>query len=127
MVMPWLRRPSARQGGALSADLMAAMAVLLLVALPLAFAFEQETRLCRACYHRAVALEIVDGEMELLVAGGWRAFPQGARPYPIEAGAARNLPPGRFVLTVRDRALRLEWLPQKRRTGGPVVREVRLP
>jgi hypothetical protein len=116
-----------RQQGSLSADLVAALTILVLAALPMAFAFEQETRLCRAAYHRAVAMEIVDGEMEILAAGEWRAIPDGEHPYPVKAAAARNLPPGCFILTRQERALKLEWKPSKRRMGGPVTREVRLP
>jgi hypothetical protein len=109
------------------ADLVVAMAILVLAALPLAFAFEQETRLCRAYYHTAVAMEIVDGEMELLAAGEWRSFPEGQHPYTPTAASARNLPPGRFLLTRHAQSLELEWKPEKRGVGGRVVREMQLP
>jgi hypothetical protein len=116
-----------KERGALTADLVVAMAILVVAAIPLAFAFEQETGICRARYNEAVAMEIVDGEMEILAAGEWRAFPVGTNVYRVQAAAARNLPAGRFLLTVGEQKLRLEWKPEKHRVGRPVVREVRLP
>ena len=68
-------------------------------------------------------MEIVDGEMETLLAGEWRAFPAGTHEYRIDAGAATNLPPGRFLLTIADRHVRLEWRPAWKHSGGPIVRE----
>ena len=73
---------------------------------------------------RAVAVEIVDSEMEALAAGGWRAFTNGVTDYPIHAGALTNLPPGKFTLTMTPANLRLEWRPKVKQHGGPVMREV---
>ena len=103
-----------------------AMGVFTLACLPLAFEFLRERDLCHAYYLRAVAMEIVDGEMELLAAGEWRAFQTGRQPYTVKAESATNLPPGLFVLTVAEDRLRLEWSPQAHRKGGAVVREVKL-
>lgn len=115
-----------RCAGALMTELAVAMSLLLIALLPLSYSIMSERRLARALYQRAVAVELVDGEMEALVAGGWRAFAPGAHEYPVRAVAATNLPPGRFVLTVSTERLRLEWQPDVKRHGGPVVREVRL-
>ena len=112
--------------GSLTADLVVAMGLLAVGCLPLAFAFEQEIRTCRAHYQNAVAMEIVDGEMEILAAGEGRAFPPGEQTYAVRAAAAKNLPPGHFTLTVRDQMLRLEWKPEKKHHGRPVVREAKL-
>ena len=91
--------------------------------LPLAYSLGSEKRLVRATYHRAVAMEIVDGEMEVLVAGAWRAASPGTHLYPIHAAAATNLPPGRFLLNASQGKLRLEWQPSVKMHGGAVVRE----
>jgi hypothetical protein len=107
-------------------EVMAALALLSVALLPLAYGFIQEKKLVRAEYYRTVAMEIVDGEMEILAAGEWKRFPSGTRPYPVRAESAKNLPPGRFVLTVDSRHVRLEWLPRKKNTGGSVTREVKL-
>jgi hypothetical protein len=94
--------------------------------IPLAFAFLQEANYSRACYHRAAAMEIVDGEMEILAAGEWKAFPPGGHDYSVTAASATNLPPGRFRLSVAADRLRLEWQPVGK-TNGAVVRERTLP
>ena len=69
-------------------------------------------------------MEIVDGEMEILAAGGWKNFPDGTQNYPVQAKAAANLPPGKFQLTKTGNHLRLEWQSDKREGIGPVVREI---
>jgi hypothetical protein len=93
------------------------------VVLPLAYSIAAERRYSRAVYQRAVAMEIVDGEMEVLLAGEWRAFTPGTHPYPVKAGALTNLPPGEFTLTLATNKIRLEWKPSMTRRGGSIVRE----
>jgi hypothetical protein len=94
--------------------------------LPVSFSFLHEWKLARAYYNRAIAMQIVDGEMELLAAGEWRAYAPGSQRYPVRGGAVTNLPPGEFRLTLTHATARLEWIPQARRTGGGVVREAKL-
>jgi len=112
-----------RQSGALMVEMLVAVALLVGVLFPLAYSFATERRLARSYYQRAVAMEIVDGEMEALLAGQWRAFSPGTHDYPVQAGAATNLPPGRFTLTIEPGKLRLRWQPALRDRGGPVTRE----
>ena len=118
--------PTKREHGALATECVVALGILAAVMLPLSFSFMQETKMSRAYYHRAVALEIIDGEMEVLAAGEWRAFRDGRQSYPVRAASATNLPAGEFALTLRDGAARLEWIPKARGVGGAVVREVKL-
>ena len=115
-----------RQRGALMVELLVALAILTGVLLPLAYSFVSERRLARGYYQRAVAMEIVDGEMEALLAGQWRAFSPGTHDYQVRAGAATNLPPGRFTLSVQPGKLRLRWQPAVKDRGGPVTREAML-
>ena len=115
-----------RQRGSLMVELLVAVALVIGVLLPLAYSFASERRLARGYYHRAVAMEIVDGEMEVLLAGNWRAFPAGTHDYQVHAGAATNLPPGRFILNVQPDKLRLRWQPAHKDRGGPVTREAML-
>ena len=75
---------------------------------------------------RAVAMGIVDGEMEVLAAGAWQEFAPGRHVYPVEAGAAVNLPEGEFVFTCGEDFIRLEWLPDERLGKRAVRREVKL-
>ena len=110
--------------GLLMVDLLVAMAIFALAIMPLAFSYVRETRLLRAEYFRGAAMEIVDGEMEILVAGEWRNLPDGSQPYAVHARAAANLPPGRFQLTRTGNHLRLEWASDRRQGIGTVVREV---
>jgi hypothetical protein len=112
--------------GALMTEWVVAMGLFSLACLPLAFEFMQEVKLARACSQRAVAMSIVDGEMEVLAAGEWRAFNSGQQTYAVTAASATNLPPGEFMLTVADDRVRLDWLPQDRGQGGAVSREVKL-
>jgi hypothetical protein len=111
------------QQGFLMVELLVAMALVIAVLLPFAYSFTAERRIALAYYQRAVAMEIVDGEIEALVAGEWHAFPPGTQDYYINAGAATNLPPGRFILTVQPGNVRLRWQPALKDHGGPVTRE----
>jgi hypothetical protein len=121
------RRTARSLAGAITAELICALSLVALTLIPVSFSFLSEQKLFRACYSRAVAMEIVDGEWEALLAGEWRAFKPGAQPYTVRAEAATNLPPGQFLLTIEAEKVRLEWRPARRDQGGPVVRETRLP
>ena len=107
----------------MTTELVVAMAILATALIPISFAFVQEMKLCRAYYYKAVAMEIIDGEMEILVAGKWRVFKEGVQPYAVSAGAATNLPPGKFTLTLSGKQARLEWAPNLQGKGGKVSRE----
>lgn len=117
-------KAASRQSGALMTELMIAMAILAVVLFPLAFCFAQERTFLRSCYNRAVATEIVDGEVEVLLAGEWKSFKEGAQDYAPQGLAVTNLPSSKFRLTVIGRRLRLEWLPSEKDQGGRVIREV---
>ena len=78
-----LPQKNGRKRASLMIELLAAMAILAGVAIPLAWSLSSERRLARALYQRAVAMEIIDGEMEILVAGEWREFSQGRHAYPV--------------------------------------------
>ncbi|MDB6108633.1 MAG: hypothetical protein JWR69_383, partial [Pedosphaera sp.] len=74
-------------------------------------------------YQKAAAMELVDGEMEILLAGEWRAFKEGNQPYELHGDSARNLSPGKAVLTITAKRVRLEWRPEKGELASMVVRE----
>jgi hypothetical protein len=103
--------------------MLVALALFVTAMLPLGYGWVQEQRVLRSHYLHAVAMELVDGEMEILVAGEHRAWRDGSHDYPIKSAAMKNLPAGKFTLTRTGQTLRLEWLPEKRGNGGPVVRE----
>ena len=113
-----------QQRGLLLVDALVAIALLTAALLPLAYSITSEKRFVRAAYQRAIALEIVDGQMEVLAAGGWRAFSNGVSELRLNAAAATNLPSGHLRLWVSPGKLRLEWRPDGKQQGGPVIREV---
>ena len=116
---------SARRGF-FEIDLAVALAILTLAIVPLAYSFASERRALHVEYCRAAAIEIVDGEMEILAAGAANNLPEGVQDYPVHAAAAAQLPAGHFQLTKTGKHLRLEWTPGVRRGYGPVVRETDL-
>ncbi len=118
------RKDSRSRRGFLMVDAVVAMAILSLAIVPLGFSFARERQVLKIEYFRSVANEIVDGEMEILAAGDWKNFPDGAQNYTVHSRAAANLPPGHFQLTKTGNHLRLEWTPDKRQGVGAVVREV---
>jgi type II secretory pathway pseudopilin PulG len=116
-----MRRRASRQRGSLVTEILVAISILSIAALPLMSSFIAAQRSVRRSYQHAVAMEIIDGEMEILLHGEWREFPQGAQPYDLHGDAAKNLPPGHATLIVSGNHVRLEWTPD--RAGGKVVRE----
>jgi hypothetical protein len=112
--------------GSLLIELLVAMALLTGALLPLAYSLAAERRLARSLYQRSVAVQIVDGEAEVLAAGAWRQLTNGVSEYRVAAAAATNLPPGKFIVTRTESKLRLEWVPSVKHHGGPVVREFKL-
>ena len=126
-VPPNERLRATRRTGALMIEFLVAMALVMGALLPLAYSFAKEKRLARALYQRAIAMEIVDGEIEVLAAGGWKGLTNGASVFTVHALAATNLPPGRFLVTRADKRIKLEWRPEVKQHGGAVVREITLP
>ena len=120
------KRQRLTDSGMAMIELMVAISIFLLAVAPLGYSFVSEGRLFRATYQKAVAMEIVDGEMEILAAGQWRDMAEGAHPYSVHAHAAANLPPGQFTLTRVGNHLRLEWRSAKKQGIGKIVREVTL-
>ena len=116
-------KPTTAERGSMIVELTMALAILVGALLPLGLSFVDEQHMCRVYYWRAVAMEAVDGEMEVLAAGQWRSFHDGTQPYVVHGESVKNLPNGRFLLTIHGSNLRLEWRPEKMRNGAPVVRE----
>jgi hypothetical protein len=112
--------------GFFEADLAVGLAILALAVIPLGFTFARERQVLRIEYSRAVADELVDGEMEILAAGAAKNLPEGTQKYSVHATAANQLPPGRFELTKTGNHLRLEWKPDAPKGLGSIVRETTL-
>lgn len=116
----------ARERGVLIVEAVVALAIFLIAILPLALGMLSDARLLRVTYEREAAIEIVDGEAEILAAGGGRQLAEGTNRIPIHAAAAVNLPDGRFVAVRHSRQLRVEWIPAGKSGVGQVTREVTL-
>lgn len=110
--------------GALMTELSVATAIFSMVVLAAVAPLAMDQSMVRLQTIRAVAMQIVDGEMEVLVSGAWRAYREGEHDYPVKAEAAKTLPKGRFVLLVDAEKVRLEWR-ASRRAGGETTRVVR--
>jgi hypothetical protein len=115
------RRKNCR--GMLTTELVVGMAILVIAVLPIGYSLVNDARALRLGYQHAVAMEIVDGEMEILAAGQWRSFPEGTNSYSVHAVAATNLPPGQFRLIRTGNHLQLEWRADPPRTAN-AMREV---
>ena len=116
------------RGSALLAELIGAMLVLTLAIMPITVILLKDQRACREYYYKAVAMEIVDGEMEVLKAGFWKEFKQGPQPYFTNAHSVTNLPAGELLLTLEGQKMRLEWKPKEQRFQSVhIVREADLP
>ena len=110
-------------------ELVVAMLILTTALMPIALSIIKDQRAFRTYYFKAIAMEIVDGEMEILRSGYWNEFQQGPQPYPTTAKAAANLPEGDFILTLEGKSIRLEWKIKEgryRHYRVHVVREVNI-
>ena len=127
MVITGKKRKRER-GSVLLSELIGAMLILTLAMMPIILMLAKDQQACREYYFKAVAMEIVDGEMEVLRAGYWKEFEQGIQNYPTTANSATNLPVGELLLTLEAKKMRLEWKPKEERYQSVhIVREVDLP
>jgi len=120
------QRTSSRHAGFLEADLLVALALLMIAVLPLAYSFTADQRAMRAAYERAVAMELLDGELEMLAAGAWRNHPVGTNVITLTGNAAVNLTTNRALLIIQTNSIRLEWRTAKRASTG-IIREIHRP
>jgi hypothetical protein len=118
-----IKQRGRRECGALMTEVLIGMAILAVAVMPLSVTFMTNQITVRRLYQKAVTMEVIDGEMEILAAGEWHSFKEGAQPYPIDEKHAKNLLRGAATLTVAGNHLRLEWKPEDRRKGNFIVRE----
>jgi len=110
--------------GSIMIELVVAIGILTAAILPLAYSYMNEQHQCHLAYVRAIAMELVDGQMDVLAAGRWRELGgDGVYDYPVNGRAARNLPPGKFTLVIRGQKLWLQWRPDNPRQCRPIMRE----
>ncbi len=122
-------RPTTRLANRLAflqLDVAVAITFLALVFIPLSISSSGDLDLARRHYFEAVALQLIDGEMDVLLAGERRKYTTGEHRITPVGEAVQNLPEGEFVLTVHDQKLILAWVPTKRAKWGRVERVVEL-
>ena len=110
----------------LQLDVAVAITVLALVFIPLSVSSSSDLNLARRQYFEAVALQLIDGEMDVLLAGERRKYTPGEHQIKPVGEAVQNMPEGEFTLTVHDQKLTLAWVPTKRAKWGRVERVVQL-
>ncbi len=110
----------------LQLDVAVAITVLALVFIPLSVSSSGDLDLARRQYFEAVALQLIDGEMDVLLAGERQKYTTGEHRITPVGESVQNLPEGEFVLTVHDQKLTLAWVPTKRAKWGRVERVVEL-
>ena len=110
----------------LQLDVAIALTVLALVFIPLSVSSSGGLDLARRHYFEAVALQLIDGEMDVLLAGERQKYTTGEHRIKPVGDAVQNLPEGKFVLTVQDEKLTMAWVPTKRAKWGRVERVVQL-
>ncbi len=116
----------ARRRAFLQLDVAVAITVLALVFIPLSVSSSGDLDLARRQYFEAVALQLIDGEMDVLLAGERQKYTTGEHRITPVGESVQNLPEGEFVLTVHDQKLTLAWVPTKRAKWGRVERVVEL-
>ena len=116
----------ARRRAFLQLDMAIALSLLALVFIPLSVSSSGGLDLARRHYFEAVALQLIDGEMDVLLAGERRKYTTGEHRIKPVGDAVQNLPEGKFVLTVQDEKLTMAWVPTKRAKWGRVERVVQL-
>ena len=110
----------------LQLDVAIALTVLALVFIPLSVSSSGGLDLARRHYFEAVALQLIDGEMDVLLAGERQKYTTGEHRIKPVGDAVQNLPEGKFVLTVQDEKLTMAWVPTKRAKWGRIERVVEL-
>jgi len=113
-----------RERGMLTTEMIVVMGILVAVVIPISCMYWTEAKLARRYYQDAVAMELLDGETELLAAGEWKSYGDGAHEVHPVGAAVTNLPPGKFMVTRTATKLRVEWQPEKR--GRKMARELKL-
>lgn len=102
-------------------EVIVAIGIFSIAALPLMSSIVFVQNHLRGSYQRTVAMEAVDSELEILLAGEWREYQPGTQSFELHGDAVKNLPPGHAALTINGRHVRLEWTPD--RSGGKIIRE----
>jgi|TARA_B100001250_G_C19779176_1_gene781018 hypothetical protein len=107
-------------------DVVVAIAILMLVFIPLTVTSSGKLDLARRHHVEAVVLQLIDGEIDVLLAGEQKKYNFGEHRITPSGEAAEDLPKGEFILTLKEKQLSLAWVPVKLAKWGRIEREVNL-
>ena len=107
-------------------DLMLAVSILMLLFIPFGVTSSGKLDLARRQHFEAVALQMIDGELDVLLAGERQKYLLGEHKITPPGEAVKTLPVGEFILIVKEKQLYLAWVPEKEAKWGRVEREVTL-
>ena len=107
-------------------DIALAIVILGLIFIPLSVTSSAKLDLARRHHFKAVALNLIDGEIDVLLAGEIKKYKPGESLITPPGEAVGSLPKGEFILTLNDKIFKLEWVPEKSTKWGRVQREVNL-
>ena len=105
---------------------MLAVSILMLLFIPFGVTSSGKLDLARRQHFEAVALQMIDGELDVLLAGERQKYPLGEHKITPPGEAVKTLPVGEFILIVKEKQLFLAWVPEKEAKWGRVEREVTL-
>jgi len=105
---------------------MVAIAILMLVFIPLTVTSSSKLDLARRHHVEAVVLQLIDGEIDVILAGEREKYNFGEHRITPAGEAAEDLPKGDFILTLKKNQLSLVWIPVKPAKWGRIERKVNL-
>ena len=107
-------------------DVAVAIVILMLVFIPLTVTSSSKLDLARRHHVEAVVLHLIDGEIDVLLAGEKEKYNFGEHRINPAGEAAEDLPKGDFILTLKKNQLSLVWIPVKPAKWGRIERKVNL-
>ena len=107
-------------------DIAVAIVILGLIFIPLSVTSSAKLDLARRHHFEAVALNLIDGEIDVLLAGEIKKYKLGKSLITPPGEAVGSLPKGEFILTLNEKTIKLEWVPKKLTKWGRIQREVNL-
>ena len=107
-------------------DVAVAIVILMLVFIPLTVTSSSKLDLARRHHVEAVVLQLIDGEIDVLLAGEQEKYNFGEHRITPAGEAAGDLPKGEFILTLKEKQLSLAWVPIKLAKWGRIERGVNL-
>lgn len=111
--------------GVLLTEMIVAISVLVILTSVLVPKILSDKQALRDLYYRSVAMEILDGEMEILLSGEWQNYKEGITNFTPRANALKILPKGIWRISLSNQSIKLEWIPHYNKRKLYIAREVK--